>query len=214
MRVRIEPKGAVDPRIGWSACRAELLMRWLRRGSRRCSGTGAKGPWSGGWRVALLVVCSQLCSADVVLSIVKSAVKTGLTMECSTLAAAIIALIFTQSDVIREIMTIIFIGLLADIFFTWIQRLHFMLAYFTQYSFYLGSSGKFVDRSPRSRHSGACRNPGAVQARQAHLTFKPYPQKILTSISVTQRGRLLIRFCTILNSYRNCRVNYQNITYH
>ncbi len=53
---------------------------------------------------------------------IMSTVKTGLTMECSTMAAALVALIFTQSDVIREIMTIIFIGLVADVFFTWIQN--------------------------------------------------------------------------------------------
>jgi len=53
---------------------------------------------------------------------VKNALKTGLTMECSTAAAALVALIFTRSDVIREIMTIVFIGLIADIFFTWIQN--------------------------------------------------------------------------------------------
>lgn len=49
-------------------------------------------------------------------------VKTGLTMELTTMAAAIVALIFSQSDVIKEIMLIIVIGLFADIFFTWIQN--------------------------------------------------------------------------------------------
>ncbi len=49
-------------------------------------------------------------------------VKTGMTMEITTMIAAGVALIFSQSEIIREIMTIIFIGLFADIFFTWIQN--------------------------------------------------------------------------------------------
>lgn len=51
-----------------------------------------------------------------------STVKTGITMTGTTMAASLIALFFTQSDVIREIMTIIVIGLVADVFFTWIQN--------------------------------------------------------------------------------------------
>jgi preprotein translocase subunit SecF len=51
-----------------------------------------------------------------------STIKTGLTMTGTTMAASLIALFFTQSDVIREIMTIIVIGLVADVFFTWIQN--------------------------------------------------------------------------------------------
>lgn len=61
-------------------------------------------------------------SSGTVYERIKSTVKTGLTMECSTASAALVTIIFTQSDVIREIMTIVFIGLLADIAFTWIQN--------------------------------------------------------------------------------------------
>jgi preprotein translocase subunit SecF len=53
---------------------------------------------------------------------IKQTIKTGLTMEGTVLATALVALIFTHSDVIREIMTIILIGLLADIPYTWIQN--------------------------------------------------------------------------------------------
>jgi len=53
---------------------------------------------------------------------VVSTVKTGLTMTGTTLAASLVALVFTQSAVIREIMTIICIGLVADILYTWIQN--------------------------------------------------------------------------------------------
>ncbi len=56
-------------------------------------------------------------------------VKTGMTMEACTIAAAGVALIFTQSEVIREIMTIILIGLIADIFFTWIQNAGILRVY-------------------------------------------------------------------------------------
>ncbi|MCA9477991.1 MAG: protein translocase subunit SecF [Nanoarchaeota archaeon] len=53
---------------------------------------------------------------------IMSAMKTGLTMNITTLAAVTIALIFTQSDTIRQIMTILFIGLLVDMINTWIQN--------------------------------------------------------------------------------------------
>jgi len=51
-----------------------------------------------------------------------SALKTGLTMNITTLAAVSIALIFSQSEVISQIMTIIFIGLIADMINTWLQN--------------------------------------------------------------------------------------------
>ncbi len=48
--------------------------------------------------------------------------KTGLTMSATTISAVVIALIFTQSEVLREIMIILFIGLLVDLINTWIQN--------------------------------------------------------------------------------------------
>ncbi len=51
-----------------------------------------------------------------------SALKTGLTMNLTTLAAVIVALIFAESEVLTQIMTIIFIGLLADLINTWLQN--------------------------------------------------------------------------------------------
>lgn len=58
-----------------------------------------------------------------------SAMKTGLTMSATTIAVVTLALIFSQSDIIRQIMTILLIGLLVDLVSTWIQtvgilRLH------------------------------------------------------------------------------------------
>jgi preprotein translocase subunit SecF len=43
-------------------------------------------------------------------------------MVGTTLAAVIIAIIFTESETLRQIMLIILIGLIADIFNTWIQN--------------------------------------------------------------------------------------------
>jgi len=51
-----------------------------------------------------------------------SAAKTGLTMNATTLAAIITALLLTQSDTIRQIMVILLIGLLVDIMNTWVQN--------------------------------------------------------------------------------------------
>ncbi len=51
-----------------------------------------------------------------------SSVKTGLTMTATTLVAVTVALIFVQSDVVRQIMTILFIGLVVDTIMTWIQN--------------------------------------------------------------------------------------------
>ena len=48
--------------------------------------------------------------------------KTGLMMSITTICAIIVALIFAQSEVIRQIMTILLIGLLADMINTWIQN--------------------------------------------------------------------------------------------
>ncbi|MBD3164848.1 protein translocase subunit SecF [Candidatus Woesearchaeota archaeon] len=53
---------------------------------------------------------------------IASAFKTGMTMTLTTIAAITVALIFTQSEVIRQIMTILLIGLLIDIVNTWIQN--------------------------------------------------------------------------------------------
>jgi preprotein translocase subunit SecF len=60
--------------------------------------------------------------AGTVYERIVSTMKTGITMTGTTFTAAMIALIFGQSDVIKEIMTIIAIGIIADIFYTWIQN--------------------------------------------------------------------------------------------
>ena len=57
-----------------------------------------------------------------VLSRIIDAMRTGLTMSITSLVAIVAALIFTQSEVIRQIMLILFIGILFDIFNTWFQN--------------------------------------------------------------------------------------------
>lgn len=51
-----------------------------------------------------------------------SSVKTGLMMTFTAIVAVTVALIFSESSVIKEIMTILLIGLIADMIMTWIQN--------------------------------------------------------------------------------------------
>ena len=50
------------------------------------------------------------------------AAKTGLMLSLTTLTALAVALIFAQSLVLKQIVTILFIGLVVDIMNTWIQN--------------------------------------------------------------------------------------------
>lgn len=65
----------------------------------------------------------------VVMDRVMSSVKTGLMMTATTISALIIGLIFSPSDVIRQIMWIVLIGLFADMLFTWIQNVGILRYY-------------------------------------------------------------------------------------
>ncbi|MBD3209192.1 protein translocase subunit SecF [Candidatus Woesearchaeota archaeon] len=51
-----------------------------------------------------------------------NAAKTGLTMNFTTLAAILIALVVAESPIINQIMTILLIGLVADMINTWLQN--------------------------------------------------------------------------------------------
>ncbi len=64
-----------------------------------------------------------------VMDRVYSSIKTGLTMSATTFAAVIVALIFVHSDVIRQIMIILLIGLLVDPIMTWIQNVAILRIY-------------------------------------------------------------------------------------
>ena len=58
-----------------------------------------------------------------------SALRTGLTMNMTTLAAVTIGMFMAKSDVLVQIMTIIFIGLLVDMINTWIQNVGILRMY-------------------------------------------------------------------------------------
>lgn len=57
-----------------------------------------------------------------VMERILGAMKTGLTMSCTTLTAIVIALVFVKSEVIKQIMIILLIGLLVDLVMTWLQN--------------------------------------------------------------------------------------------
>src|SRR3989338_3159171 len=50
------------------------------------------------------------------------AFKTGLVMSMTTITAVAVAYYFSQADILKQIMTVLFIGLNVDIINTWIQN--------------------------------------------------------------------------------------------
>jgi preprotein translocase subunit SecF len=64
-----------------------------------------------------------------VIERVLKAMRTGLTMSSTTIGAILVALALTQSDVIRQIMTILLIGLLVDLVSTWLQNVGILRLY-------------------------------------------------------------------------------------
>ena len=64
-----------------------------------------------------------------VIDRVLGATKTGLTMTMTTIVAVIATLLFTESEVIRQIMSILLIGLCVDIINTWIQNVGLLRLY-------------------------------------------------------------------------------------
>lgn len=57
------------------------------------------------------------------------AFNTGFIMTATASGAVIVALLTTQSDVIKEIMTILLIGLIVDMVYTWIQNVGLLRIY-------------------------------------------------------------------------------------
>lgn len=51
-----------------------------------------------------------------------SAMGTGLTMSATTLSVVLVTLIFVKSEIVKQIMIILFIGLIVDLIMTWIQN--------------------------------------------------------------------------------------------
>ena len=60
---------------------------------------------------------------------VRSAFNTGIMMSLTVMAAAIIGFIFTDSEVIRQIMMIVVIGMIADMIYTWLQNAGLLVWY-------------------------------------------------------------------------------------
>jgi len=58
-----------------------------------------------------------------------SATKTGMTMTLTAIAAVVVGLVFTQSVMLQQIMTILLIGLCIDIFVTWLQNTGILMWY-------------------------------------------------------------------------------------
>ena len=58
-----------------------------------------------------------------------SSFKTGMTMTVIAIISSLVALLVTQSEVVRQIMMILIIGLVADIFNTWIQNVGLLRIY-------------------------------------------------------------------------------------
>jgi preprotein translocase subunit SecF len=66
---------------------------------------------------------------DTTMERMLGAVKTGLTMNCTTLSAIGTALIISNSDTITQIMTILLIGLIVDVINTWLQNTGILTIY-------------------------------------------------------------------------------------
>jgi len=64
-----------------------------------------------------------------VMDRIYGAIKTGMTMTTTTLVAVLVALFLVQSEVIKQIMIILFIGLLVDMIMTWIQNVGILRLY-------------------------------------------------------------------------------------
>ncbi len=64
-----------------------------------------------------------------VMERIYGAIKTGLTMTITTLVAVAVALLLVKSDTVKQIMLIIFMGVLVDIVMTWIQNVAILRMY-------------------------------------------------------------------------------------
>ena len=73
-----------------------------------------------------------------VMERIYGAIKTGLTMTATTLAAVLVALLLVQSEVVKQIMLIIFIGLIVDMVMTWIQNVGVLRLYLEKQEFARG----------------------------------------------------------------------------
>ncbi len=63
---------------------------------------------------------------------VKSSIKTGVTQTAIAILAMAIGFFMAQSDIIRQIMLILIVGLSADLIFTWIMNVGLLRYYLEQ----------------------------------------------------------------------------------
>ena len=91
---------------------------------------------------AFLMLIGYSVDTDILLSVrvlkrkegtvmdrIVSSIKTGMTETITAIVAVTVALLVTQSEVIRQIMLILLLGLIADIFNTWIQNVGLLRLY-------------------------------------------------------------------------------------
>ena len=91
---------------------------------------------------AFLMLIGYSVDTDILLSVrvlkrkegsvmdrIVSSIKTGMTETVTAIVAVTVAMIVTQSEVIRQIMLILLIGLAADIINTWIQNVGLLRIY-------------------------------------------------------------------------------------
>jgi preprotein translocase subunit SecF len=64
-----------------------------------------------------------------VMERIYTSMQTGLTMSFTTIFAVFVALIFVKSDIVKQIMIILFIGLIVDIIMTYIQNVGILRLY-------------------------------------------------------------------------------------
>jgi preprotein translocase subunit SecF len=64
-----------------------------------------------------------------VMDRIYSSISTGMTMTITTISVVLVALIFVQSETIRQIMLIVLIGMFVDMIMTWIQNVYLLRKY-------------------------------------------------------------------------------------
>ncbi|MBI4151633.1 hypothetical protein HY496_01570 [Candidatus Woesearchaeota archaeon] len=64
-----------------------------------------------------------------VMERIYGAINTGMTMTLTTMVALVVALFFVQSELIKQIMIILVIGLIVDVIMTWIQNVGMLRLY-------------------------------------------------------------------------------------
>jgi len=77
----------------------------------------------------LLTTRSMRRHEGLLMDRIYSSIKTGLTMTFTTLIVILIALFFVQSEVVKQIMYILLIGLMIDMPMTWIQNVGVLRLY-------------------------------------------------------------------------------------